>query len=129
MPARTWPDITRQGRPAPDSHRRPRASADGLRRSADDSGKRITGDRLAVVLRRKCARVGQTARSDCTSVVDAGHLRPPQGPGAFFAPEPVARFVTDWALRTCGDHVLEPSCGEAAFLLSADAACCTVDGH
>lgn len=39
--------------------------------------------------------------------------------GAFFTPEPVARYITDWAMRSPGDHVLEPSCGEAAFLLAA----------
>jgi hypothetical protein len=27
--------------------------------------------------------------------------------------------VTEWAVRWTADHVLEPSCGEAAFLLAA----------
>lgn len=39
--------------------------------------------------------------------------------GAFFTPEPLARYVTEWAVRDVADKVLEPSCGEAAFLLSA----------
>ena len=39
--------------------------------------------------------------------------------GAFFTPEPLARYVTDWAVRSAHDHVLEPSCGEAAFLVAA----------
>lgn len=39
--------------------------------------------------------------------------------GAFFTPEPLARYVTDWAVRSVADKVLEPSCGEAAFLLAA----------
>ncbi|GAB3198151.1 N-6 DNA methylase [Geodermatophilus arenarius] len=39
--------------------------------------------------------------------------------GAFFTPEPVAQHITDWAVRSPTDHVLEPSCGEAAFLLAA----------
>lgn len=39
--------------------------------------------------------------------------------GAFFTPEPLARYVTDWAVRSVEDKVLEPSCGEAAFLLAA----------
>ena len=39
--------------------------------------------------------------------------------GAFFTPEPVARYITDWAVRSTGDHVPEPSCGEASFLLAA----------
>lgn len=41
--------------------------------------------------------------------------------GAFFTPEPVARFIADWALRSASDSVLEPSCGEAVFLLAAAA--------
>ncbi|MDO4901054.1 N-6 DNA methylase [Actinomyces sp.] len=36
--------------------------------------------------------------------------------GAFFTPEPLARFIADWALRDPSDRVLEPSCGEAVFL-------------
>ncbi|MFT4125644.1 MAG: N-6 DNA methylase [Gordonia sp. (in: high G+C Gram-positive bacteria)] len=36
--------------------------------------------------------------------------------GAFFTPEPVARFLVRWAVRTDVDAVLEPSCGEAVFL-------------
>lgn len=39
--------------------------------------------------------------------------------GAFFTPEPIARYVTDWSVRAPADRVLEPSCGEAAFLLAA----------
>lgn len=39
--------------------------------------------------------------------------------GAFFTPEPLARYVTDWAVRSVEDRILEPSCGEAAFLLAA----------
>lgn len=39
--------------------------------------------------------------------------------GAFFTPPSVARYITDWAVRSASDDVLEPSCGEAAFLLPA----------
>ncbi|GAB6900091.1 Eco57I restriction-modification methylase domain-containing protein [Kineosporia succinea] len=39
--------------------------------------------------------------------------------GAFFTPAPIARYVTRWALRGPGGRVLEPSSGEAAFLLAA----------
>lgn len=39
--------------------------------------------------------------------------------GAFFTPEPIARYITDWAVRSTTDRVLEPSCGEASFLLAA----------
>jgi adenine-specific DNA-methyltransferase len=39
--------------------------------------------------------------------------------GAFFTPSAMSDFIAGWALRSPEDHVLEPSCGEAAFLLSA----------
>lgn len=39
--------------------------------------------------------------------------------GAFFTPEAVARYITDWAVRSTSDRILEPSCGEASFLLAA----------
>jgi len=39
--------------------------------------------------------------------------------GAFFTPEPLASFVVNWAVRNADDTVLEPSCGEAAFLTHA----------
>lgn len=39
--------------------------------------------------------------------------------GAFFTPAPIARFLADWAVRTPDDRVIEPSVGEAAFLVAA----------
>lgn len=36
--------------------------------------------------------------------------------GAFFTPEKVAKFITDWAIRSPDDSIIEPSCGEAVFL-------------
>jgi len=39
--------------------------------------------------------------------------------GAFFTPRPVARFITDWAVQSPQDAILEPSCGEAVFLHEA----------
>lgn len=39
--------------------------------------------------------------------------------GAFFTPEPITRFLADWAIRSGGDTVLEPSAGDAAFLVEA----------
>lgn len=41
--------------------------------------------------------------------------------GAFFTPEAIADYLAGWAIRHPGDRVLEPSCGEARFLLSAGA--------
>lgn len=37
--------------------------------------------------------------------------------GAFFTPAEVAEFIVEWAVRSADDRVLEPSCGEAAFLV------------
>nr|WP_216852767.1 N-6 DNA methylase [Phytoactinopolyspora halotolerans] len=39
--------------------------------------------------------------------------------GAFFTPSALCDYVVDWAIRSADDLVLEPSCGEAAFLVSA----------
>lgn len=39
--------------------------------------------------------------------------------GAFFTPPDVARYLARWAVRSGSDVVLEPSCGEAAFLVAA----------
>jgi len=40
-------------------------------------------------------------------------------PSAIRTPEAVARYITDWAVRSTSDRILEPSCGEASFLLAA----------
>lgn len=39
--------------------------------------------------------------------------------GAFFTPEAVARYITDWAVREPDDTVFEPAAGDAAFLVQA----------
>lgn len=39
--------------------------------------------------------------------------------GAFFTPDEITRFVVNWAIRTSRDRVLEPSAGDAAFLVAA----------
>ncbi|MFL5481252.1 MAG: Eco57I restriction-modification methylase domain-containing protein [Gemmatimonadaceae bacterium] len=39
--------------------------------------------------------------------------------GAYFTPSAMTQFIVDWAVRSPDDAVLEPSCGEAAFLLPA----------
>ena len=54
------------------------------------------------------------SKKDHGSTLAARHER-----GAYFTPEPVARFISDWALGERGNRVLEPSSGEAQFLLSA----------
>ncbi|MCB2178266.1 MAG: SAM-dependent methyltransferase [Actinomycetales bacterium] len=39
--------------------------------------------------------------------------------GAFFTPPAVAEYIAEWAVQSRSDSVLEPSCGEAAFLIAA----------
>ena len=39
--------------------------------------------------------------------------------GAYFTPTRVAQYVTNWAVRNPSDRILEPSCGDAAFLVPA----------
>ena len=49
--------------------------------------------------------------------VDTPALR--KARGAFFTPPEIAQFIADWAVRSPTDTILEPSCGEASFLLTA----------
>ncbi len=39
--------------------------------------------------------------------------------GAFFTPAPIAEFMVRWAVRNSRDRIMDPSCGDAAFLLPA----------
>ena len=39
--------------------------------------------------------------------------------GAFYTPTEIAEHLARWAIRSCRDTVLEPSCGEAALLEAA----------
>jgi adenine-specific DNA-methyltransferase len=39
--------------------------------------------------------------------------------GAFFTPPAITEAIVHWAVRTGSDRILEPSCGEAAFLIPA----------
>lgn len=48
---------------------------------------------------------------------DTAELR--KARGAFFTPDAITRYMTDWAIRSSADAVLEPSAGDAAFLVQA----------
>lgn len=48
--------------------------------------------------------------------------------GAFFTPEAIAAYLAAWAVRDPGDTILEPSCGEAVFLLAAASRLTTIAG-
>ena len=41
--------------------------------------------------------------------------------GAFFTPPEISKYIAGWAIRSSADRVLEPSCGDASFLLEAAA--------
>lgn len=49
--------------------------------------------------------------------LDSAHVRKERG--AFFTPDAICNFIVDWAIRSKHDSVLEPSCGEAGFMLAA----------
>ncbi len=49
--------------------------------------------------------------------VDSAALR--KARGAFFTPPPIAEFLSRWAIRSADSRVLDPTCGEAVFLLAA----------
>lgn len=51
--------------------------------------------------------------------MDTANLR--KARGAFFTPPELCAYVSRWAIRTPTDRVLEPSCGDAAFLVSGGA--------
>ncbi|TVT23526.1 N-6 DNA methylase [Amycolatopsis acidiphila] len=50
-------------------------------------------------------------------MVDSPELR--KARGAFFTPAALCSYVVNWAVRDAADRVLEPACGEAAFLTAA----------
>lgn len=57
--------------------------------------------------------------SDAPPAVEADTPEVRKARGAFFTPEAISRFITYWAVRDAGDRVLEPSAGDAAFLVQA----------
>lgn len=36
--------------------------------------------------------------------------------GGYYTPDKISEFITEWAIRTPSDSVLEPSCGDGSFL-------------
>lgn len=94
--------------------RRPWVREPRHRRASDVGG---------VVLRRRLGAAmpsgGRRGRENAsvTVLIDTAEAR--KARGAFYTPPSVAAHLVKWALRTASDDVLEPSCGEAAFLLTA----------
>lgn len=58
-------------------------------------------------------------------MVSKGLIHPADTPevrkerGAFFTPCEITEYVSNWAIRAAGDRVMEPSAGDAAFLVAA----------
>ena len=66
--------------------------------------------------------VGGTGQYDSVTLsardpLDSAALR--KARGAFFTPPEIASFVAEWAVRSASDAVLEPSAGDAEFLVHA----------
>ncbi|UWF77448.1 N-6 DNA methylase [Microbacterium sp. EF45047] len=64
----------------------------------------------------------RSENGDVTSVTpeqlaDTAELR--KARGAFFTPSEITEFIAGWALRDASDRVMEPSAGDAAFLIAA----------
>ncbi len=87
------------------------AGADWVQRGKD----RVTACRYRLS-GKAYARMADVTSLD-TDLADSALLR--KGRGAFFTPPSLCRYVAEWAIRQPDDQVLEPSCGEAAFLLAA----------
>lgn len=64
-----------------------------------------------------CAKIRSVTESPAPAAVDTQASR--KARGAFFTPEAITRYMTRWAVRTPDDTVLEPSVGDAAFLVAA----------
>jgi adenine-specific DNA-methyltransferase len=67
--------------------------------------------------RPSAAQTRQTRRVSNFVLTDAPETR--KARGAFFTPEGITEHLAEWALRDVEDLVLEPSAGEAAFLVAA----------
>lgn len=60
-----------------------------------------------------------SVNSGARDPLDSAELR--KSRGAFFTPPEIATFIVDWAVRSTDDKVLEPSAGDAEFLVHATA--------
>lgn len=63
--------------------------------------------------------MGQDDRVTTPDLAGADTTARRKARGAYFTPAALCDYIVDWAVRSPADRVLEPSCGEAAFLLAA----------
>lgn len=80
------------------------------------SGSRITD--VSGATARLGAVTIDTEPAETLNGVAVGTLSGRKTRGAFFTPPVVCEYLAGWAVRDAADRVLEPSCGEAAFLLA-----------
>lgn len=40
--------------------------------------------------------------------------------GGYYTPAKIAEFIVNWAIRSCNDTILEPSCGDGSFIEEID---------
>ncbi|MFB9776578.1 N-6 DNA methylase [Brevibacterium otitidis] len=60
---------------------------------------------------------GEVTSMPAASPADTPALR--KARGAYFTPAAITEFIASWAVRSAADRVLEPSAGDAAFLIAA----------
>jgi adenine-specific DNA-methyltransferase len=63
--------------------------------------------------------MSKSVRTAAATSEDGQPLPDRKARGAFFTPPPIADFLASWAVRAPSAKVLDPTCGEAVFLLSA----------
>ncbi len=47
------------------------------------------------------------------------NLDPNKLRGGYYTPETLTRWLSMWAIRNCNDRIIEPSCGDGAFIIAA----------
>jgi adenine-specific DNA-methyltransferase len=62
---------------------------------------------------------GPRGRLAFMTLLAADPVAPRKARGAFFTPPPIAEFLSRWAIRSRDARILDPTCGEAVFLLAA----------
>lgn len=60
---------------------------------------------------------GAMLDAPASPAIDTAELR--KARGAFFTPDAITQYIAEWAIRSSHDTVLEPSTGDAAFLVQA----------
>ena len=105
------------------------ASVRGVWENADTVNRGPAGALVAAISSYRPVSKSLSAMTPSAAHADSAQAR--KARGTFFTPPELCDYVVDWAVRDGHDIVLEPSCGEAAFLLTAGARLRTLNdgGH